>query len=65
MQALESVKYFLKHRDSSKLHFGHKWFTHFGSDTKKGFLRLCHAFLDEVLSQNMMHINNIFILGDE
>jgi len=65
MQGLESVKYFFKHRDSSKLHFGHKWLTHFGSNTKNGFSRLCHPFLDEVLSQDMMHINNILILGDK
>jgi hypothetical protein len=30
------------HRDSSWLHFGHKWLTHFGC--ANGFLGLCHTF---------------------
>jgi len=42
VQALESIKDFFKHKDSSGLHFGHKWLTHFGC--ANGFSRLCLAF---------------------
>jgi hypothetical protein len=33
-----------KHKDFSRLHFGHRWLTHFGFVS--GFLRLCHAFFE-------------------
>ncbi len=62
MQALESIKDFFKQKDSLKLHFGHKWLTHFGC--ANGLSGLCHDFLDEDLFQNMMHINNLLLLGD-
>jgi hypothetical protein len=31
-----------RHKDFSRLHFGHRWFTHFGCAS--GFSRLCHTF---------------------
>jgi hypothetical protein len=43
VQALESIKDFFKHKDSSRLHFGHRWLTHFGC--ANGFSKLYHAFL--------------------
>ncbi len=42
MQALESIKDFSKHKDSSKLHLGHIWFTHFGC--ANGFSSVYQAF---------------------
>jgi hypothetical protein len=33
-----------KHKDSSRLHFGHRWLKHFGFVS--GFLGLCHAFFE-------------------
>ncbi len=42
MQVLESIKDLSKHRDSIKLHLGHKWFTHFGCVS--GLLRFGHTF---------------------
>jgi hypothetical protein len=42
VQILESFKEFFRHKDSSWLHFGHKWPSYFGYDN--GFLGLCHAF---------------------
>jgi hypothetical protein len=39
---LALVRDLSKHRNSSRLHFGHKWFTHFRC--VNGFSRLCHAF---------------------
>jgi len=62
VQALESVKYLSKHRNSSWLHLGHRWFTHFGVPV--GSQDFASHFLDEVLSQDMMHIDNIPLLGD-
>ncbi len=42
MKALESIKDLSRHINSSRLHFGHRWSTHFGCVS--GFSRLCHAF---------------------
>ncbi len=62
MQALESIKDLFMHINSSKLHFGHIWLTYFGCVS--GFLRHCHTFLDETLSQNVAHINDLILLGN-
>ncbi len=62
MQALESIRDLSKHRYSSRLHFGHIWLMHFGCANE--FSRLCDAFLDGVLSQNMAHIDDLPLLGD-
>jgi hypothetical protein len=42
MQALKSIKDLFKHKDSSRLHFGHRWLTHF--KCANGFSKLFHAF---------------------
>ncbi len=42
MQALQSTGVLFRHKDSLGLHFGHKWFMHFGCAS--GFSELCHAF---------------------
>jgi hypothetical protein len=41
MQALKSFKDLFKHRNSLGLHFGHRWFMHFGC--AKGLSGLSHA----------------------
>ncbi len=62
MQTLESIKDLSKHKDSLGLHFGHRWPLHFGCVC--GFSRLCHAFLEEALSQDMVHIDDVPLMGD-
>jgi hypothetical protein len=42
MQSLESIKDLFKHKNSSRLHFGHKWLRHFRCAS--GFSGLCHTF---------------------
>jgi len=42
VQALESIRDFSRHKNSLGLHFGHRWFMHFGY--ANGFLGLCHTF---------------------
>ncbi len=42
MQVLESIMDLFKHRNYSRLHFGHKWFTYFRC--ANGFSGLCHTF---------------------
>jgi hypothetical protein len=42
MQVFESIKDLSQHNYSSKLHFGHRWLTHFRC--ANGVSRLCHAF---------------------
>ncbi len=42
MQALKSIRDLYRHRYSWRLHFGHKWPTHFGC--ANGFSWLCHTF---------------------
>jgi hypothetical protein len=51
---------FSKHRGSSRLHFGHKWFMHFVCAS--GFSKLCFAtyFLDEA-NLRTWHISMIFL----
>ncbi len=62
MQALKSIRGLFRHKNSLRLHFSHKWPTHFGCAS--GFLGFCHAFLDEALFQDMTHINDLLLLGD-
>ncbi len=62
MQILESIKDPFKHRDFLGLYFGYKWFTHFG--VPMNFQDFVTHFLDEVLSQNMMHIDDLPTLGN-
>ncbi len=50
-----------KHKDSSKLHFGHRWLTHFGCAS--GFLKLCHMFFYGTLYQDVVHIDHLSLLG--
>jgi len=59
---LESIKDLFKHRNFSKLHFGYKWLTHFRCASE--FSGLYHTFLDETLSQNMAHIDDLPFLWD-
>jgi hypothetical protein len=42
MQALESINDLSRHRNSLRLHLGHKWFMHFRC--ANGFLKLYYAF---------------------
>jgi hypothetical protein len=42
VQALKSIRDFYKHRSSTRLHFGDKWFMHFGC--VNGFLGLYHGY---------------------
>jgi len=42
VKALESFRVLWRYRDSLRLHFGHRWLTHFWC--ANGFSRLCHAF---------------------
>jgi hypothetical protein len=60
MQALESIKDPFKHKHSSRLHFGHKWFMHFGC--ANGYLGFFHTFFDETLFQDMAHIDDFPLL---
>jgi hypothetical protein len=62
VQALKSIKDLSRHKDSLGLHFGHKWFTHFGF--ANGFLGLATHFLDEALFQDVMHVDNLPLLGN-
>jgi hypothetical protein len=62
VQILESIKDPFKYRDFLGLHFCHKWFTHFG--VPMNFQDFVTHFLDGVLSQNMMHIDDILTLGN-
>jgi hypothetical protein len=62
VQLLESIKNLSKHKNSSRLHFGHKWLTHFGFAS--GFSIFCHAFLDEILFLNVAHIDDLPFLGN-
>jgi len=48
MQALKSIRDLLRHKNSSRLHFGHRWFMHIGC--ANGFPGFATHFLDEVLS---------------
>jgi len=57
MQVLKSFRDFFKHRNSLGLHFGHRWFMHFRC--AKGFQDFAMHFLDEALSQDMSHIDNL------
>jgi len=62
MQALESIRDLSKHRYSSRLHFGHIWFMHFGVPMRSQDFTT--HFLNEALSQNMAHIDDLPLLGD-
>jgi hypothetical protein len=42
VKALEFIGDLSRHKDSSGLHLGHRWLTHFGCAS--GFLGLCHTF---------------------
>jgi hypothetical protein len=57
---LESIKNLFMDINYLKLHFGHKWLTHFGRAS--GFWRLCHAFFE--LFQDVAHINDLLFLGN-
>jgi hypothetical protein len=62
MQTLESIKDFFKHIDFSKLHFGHKWFMHFGVPV--GFYDFVTHFLNEVLFQDVAYIDDLPFFGN-
>jgi hypothetical protein len=62
MQALGSIGDFSRHKDSSRLHLGLIWLTHFG--VLMGFQDFAMHFLDEVLSHDVAHIENFPLLGD-
>jgi hypothetical protein len=51
-----------KHRDSLRLHFGHKWLTHFGC--ANGFQDFVTHILDETLSQDVVHIDDLPLFGN-
>jgi hypothetical protein len=42
VQVLESIRDLFRNKNSSRLHFGHRWLTHF--ECASGILGLCHAF---------------------
>jgi hypothetical protein len=54
---LESIKVLSKHINFLGLHFGHKWLTHLG--VLMGFQDFTTHFLDEVLFQDVVHIDDI------
>jgi hypothetical protein len=62
VQALESIGDLSKHKDSLRLHFGHRWLTHFGCVS--GFQNFATHFLDDVLFQDVTHIDDLPLLGD-
>jgi len=63
VQALESIPNLSGHRSSSRLHLGHRCFTYFGCTN--GFSQnFATHFLDEVLFQDMVHIDNLPLLGN-
>jgi len=65
VQALESIRDLSKHKDSLRLHFGHRWLTHFGCASGfQNFATHFTHFLDDVLFQDAMHIDDLPLLGD-
>ncbi len=52
MQSLEAIKDLFEHKESSRLHLGHIWLM------LMGFQDFATHFLDEVLSQDVVHIDN-------
>jgi hypothetical protein len=62
MQALEPIQDLSKHRDSLGLHFGHIWVCILG--VLVGFKDFTTHFLDEVLFQDVAHIDDLIFLGD-
>jgi hypothetical protein len=61
VQILESFKDLFRFINFLTLHFNHKWFMHFGCVNR--FLGLCHVFWDDILFQDVAHINDL-LLGD-
>jgi hypothetical protein len=62
VQLLESIKKISRHKNSSRLHFGHRWLMHFGF--ANGFSRFYHAFFEKTLFFNVAHIDDFLLLGD-
>ncbi len=60
---MESTRDSFRHRDFSRLHFGHKWLVHFKCVSRFSGLFAMH-FLDEVFFQDVVHIDDLFLLGD-
>jgi hypothetical protein len=52
MQSLKAIKDLFKHKESSKLHLGHRWLT------LMGFQDFATHFLDEALSQDVARIDD-------
>jgi hypothetical protein len=62
VQVLESIKDLSRHKNSSKLHFGHRWLHILGVPV--GFQDFATHFLDEILFQDVVHIDDLPFLGD-
>jgi hypothetical protein len=60
MQALESIRDLFRHKDSLGLHFGHRWFL----GVPMGFQNFTMHFLDEILFQDVVHIDDFPLLGN-
>jgi hypothetical protein len=59
---LESINELSKHKNSLGLHFGHIWPSHFGCVS--GFQDFATHFWDEVLFQDVVHIDDLPFLGN-
>jgi len=62
MQALESIRVLSKYRDSSRMHFDHKCLRILGLSVS--YQNFATHFLDEVLFQDMVHIDDLPLLGN-
>ncbi len=59
---MESIRVHSRYVNSLRMHFGHKWLHILG--VPMGFQDFATHFLDETLSQDIAHINDLPLLGD-